>query len=241
MLNTRSFLLRVCLLTLFSVGAACGQTNNANTNTNGGTNIAGNGGGGLTGTTNTGPDITTSTVGSNRSIGSGDDLQGYFDNVQSVFGPAASSNSNGPARSFSFGNFTGNSNISAGGTSRTSRQVRPRFRISFPRSATLTNPALIRNRLSGRLNSASKRSTALRGVRVGGLVEGRVVLSGQVGSRYSRLLAANLMRLEPGVRSVRNDITVASQPPAPTRTSRSPGALDSTAPRAPTPPATPAR
>jgi hypothetical protein len=87
--------------------------------------------------------------------------------------------------------------------------VRPQQRIAFEypvRSATEVGTS-VRTQIS---QVANRRET-LRGVRVETAAQGVVTLRGQVDSEEARKLAAVMARLEPGVREVRNELTVAGE------------------------------
>lgn len=89
------------------------------------------------------------------------------------------------------------------------RSIRPQLKIAFdvPRQRSETNVS----RISARFDKLSTRS-ALRGVTFDA-DGGTVVLRGQVSSEENRKLAGILVSMEPGVRAVKNELTVT--PPAP--------------------------
>lgn len=146
--------------------------------------------------------------------------------LQSAFGPseanafftaissASGQGGRGNTRQFSvFGN-GGTGTTRAGGSSSTTRQVRPRFRLGFVPSKSL-NAAGIQSRTSARLGKLARRVGSIKGVSVTADAKGVVTLTGTVDTPNARRLASNLLRMEPGVRSVRNQLQVAATPTAP--------------------------
>lgn len=90
------------------------------------------------------------------------------------------------------------------------RTIRPQLRVAF--DSPRPKAEVTAKNLNSRIISLSKRA-GLNGVEV--LVEGgKATLRGQVDTEDSRKLAAMLIALEPGVRSVQNDLTV-TNPPTP--------------------------
>lgn len=89
------------------------------------------------------------------------------------------------------------------------KSIRPQLRVAFDSPRPKTD--VTTKNLTVRLDNFAKRS-ALSGVDV--VVDGgKVTLRGQVDTEESRRLAGMLVALEPGVRSVQNDLTVSSPPP----------------------------
>lgn len=111
------------------------------------------------------------------------------------------------ARNFNGGGQT--RQIVTGGSSQTQRQVRPTYRLGFVPSASLL--ARNRQRAVSRFTQITPRVRELSGVSIAPGQNGNVTLRGQATSRYGSLVAAALARLEPGVRRVRNEMTVNSQ------------------------------
>ena len=110
-----------------------------------------------------------------------------------------------------FGNQFGNSNFNnrSGGNSSGDRLgVRPMMRIAF--DAPATTPSVATERVSAQLVRVVERRPELSNVTVLSDDEGRVVLRGTVANQDARELAAALVRLEPGVRGVVNELAVAS-------------------------------
>lgn len=87
-----------------------------------------------------------------------------------------------------------------------SQQVRVRPRIAFDVPARPT--IAVAGRVESQLTALSTRQPELRGVAVGLDLDGVVTLRGNVPNESARRVAAALVRLEPGVRSVRNELTV---------------------------------
>lgn len=102
------------------------------------------------------------------------------------------------------------------------RQVRPQLRLGFeynpPAAATLDATLSTRfEKLTERLNTRGK----FGDVRV--TAEGQAVtLRGQVASENDRRLAGIMARMEPGVSSVQNELTVQAPPKAPTTNGNEP-------------------
>ena len=90
------------------------------------------------------------------------------------------------------------------GSNRTN--VRPQQRIAFDFPARNSNA--IESTLKSRFGVVASRQAGLNGVTITSEAEGVVVLSGEVNSEDSKRLAGVLARIEPGVRSVRNELTV---------------------------------
>ncbi len=87
------------------------------------------------------------------------------------------------------------------------RSIRPQQKVSFE------VPKIPYEELNTTLNSRFERVTrqpALRGVTVDLDADGVVVLSGEVATPSQKQLAANMVRLEPGVKKVRNELTLAT-------------------------------
>lgn len=90
------------------------------------------------------------------------------------------------------------------------RAIRPQFRVAFDELPRPTTE--IRSTLQPRFDSLSQ-SPALRGVAYELDAEGVVVLRGIVDTPSQRRLAENVVKLEPGVKKVRNELTL-NEPPA---------------------------
>jgi osmotically-inducible protein OsmY len=92
------------------------------------------------------------------------------------------------------------------------RSIRPQLKVAFKSPSPIS--ATMQKKLNVRFDGLSKRE-GMGGVNVD-VNGGKVTLRGQVDSEDSRKLAAMLVSLEPGVRSVQNDLTV--NPPVPVET-----------------------
>lgn len=116
---------------------------------------------------------------------------------------------------------TGNRNRGAGGTGtrfganqfagrgqsqRARRIIRPRQKVAF--SFPQRNAAAISTSLRRRFIKIGVREIGLQGLTVTIDQAGTAVLKGEVDSSKSKKLAMILARLEPGVRAVRNELTV---------------------------------
>jgi hypothetical protein len=98
------------------------------------------------------------------------------------------------------------------------RVIRPQMKVAFsaPSPMPAKTTASINNRFQklavqiprGSANRGISNRAELKGVTVQTPEAGEVVLKGTVATEDARRLAAIMARLEPGVRSVRNDITV---------------------------------
>lgn len=121
----------------------------------------------------------------------------------------------GPSGRNSFGSGRGGRNSGRGRTStrrqpaRNSRsaQIRPRFRVAFslrPRTVSAVQASL-----DARFTEVVLQRQSLKAVSVAVGLKGELTLRGQVPDDSARRLAVNLVRMEPGVRKVVNEITIA--------------------------------
>lgn len=86
------------------------------------------------------------------------------------------------------------------------RAIRPQLRVAFDETST-TSATEIRSTLQPRFESLNQ-TPSLRGVAYELDAEGVVVLRGKVDTPSQRRLAENVVRLEPGVKKVRNELTL---------------------------------
>lgn len=103
------------------------------------------------------------------------------------------------------GNNSGN-NGNANNSNQSQRRVRPQLKIAFP-----TNPVpvtAVATSLQKRLSTETLTAGTLRNVQLDMSDEGIVRLSGSVATEDAKSLAAAMVRLEPGVRKVVNEIAV---------------------------------
>ena len=91
-------------------------------------------------------------------------------------------------------------------------QIRPTLRVGFDHTPITATASVSSPRFEQRFTGITERRPQLAGVNISSDYEGRVVLRGTVASEDSKKLAAALLRLEPGVRDIVNEITV--EPPA---------------------------
>ena len=110
----------------------------------------------------------------------------------------------------------GNNQNRFGGNARSRQTIRPALRLGFvppPRpSADVTRSVERRfNTLSVRTAKLADTVPAFRGVSIQVGDAGKVTLTGEVASTEAARLAANILRMEAGVRSVQNDLTVAAR------------------------------
>ena len=103
-----------------------------------------------------------------------------------------------------------NANFANGGKERTTSQVRPRQRVAF--DYNIKSAATVAANASTRLGRITLKNPSLKGVDVV-VQDNQIVLRGKVKTPEQSRLAENLVRLEPGVRSVRNELEV-EQPAA---------------------------
>ena len=110
----------------------------------------------------------------------------------------------------------GNTQNRFGGNARSRQIIRPALRLGFvppPRpSADVTRSVERRfNTLSARTARLADTVPAFRGVSIRVGDAGKVTLTGEVATLQTARLAANILRMEAGVRSVQNDLTVAAK------------------------------
>ncbi|MEX0703278.1 MAG: BON domain-containing protein [Planctomycetales bacterium] len=92
--------------------------------------------------------------------------------------------------------------------------IRPRHEIAF--TYPQLEAAAVRSSLDARFDKISQKQVTLSGVNVAATEQpGVVALRGEVASPEASRLAAIMARLEPGVRAVRNELTVRGQSPSP--------------------------
>lgn len=93
-------------------------------------------------------------------------------------------------------------------TSGTPRQIPTVLRVAFS-IPQLTSPASQFGTSSQTITNVAEVKPELRAVTISVNPDGTAILTGVVSSHESRRLAANLVRFNPGVRQVKNDIVVA--------------------------------
>lgn len=106
------------------------------------------------------------------------------------------------------GNNGQNSQNGGGGNGANANQtplVRPRLEIAF--DFQLPTPVNIQTTLETRLTKLSVKTPGFKGIMLAIEDKGEVVLRGEVGSASEAKLAETMLRLEPGVRTVRNELT----------------------------------
>jgi osmotically-inducible protein OsmY len=91
-----------------------------------------------------------------------------------------------------------------GGQTSTAPAIRPRQRVAF--DYPQPSPARIQGSVQKQLIGISRRFPQFRNVELTPGSAGEVVLTGNVPSARDARLAANLARLEPGVRTIRNEL-----------------------------------
>jgi hypothetical protein len=182
------------------------------------------------GTTNTGNATTSGTTvgqGTTSAVGtaSGQQILGQNDVGNNSFtGRAAPGNFIGVSATTQQANLNAFNQIfqglarNGGGNGRGSNQapperfqLRPTLRVGFDHTPITATASVTSPRFEKRFAGITERRPQLTGVNIASDYEGRVVLRGTVASEDSKKLAAALLRLEPGVRDVVNEITV--EPP----------------------------
>ena len=109
------------------------------------------------------------------------------------------------------GGFGGRGGASQFGSNSRIRVFRPRQRIAF--AYTKRPTSVINNSLHVRFDRLTVSRELFQGVTFQ-LAEGKVTLRGEVDTETARKLAASLVRMEPGVRSVSNELVVKLTPSA---------------------------
>lgn len=112
----------------------------------------------------------------------------------------------------SFGGNTGGNQQQRFGTT-AAATVRPSLRLGFTpitRPTTEVSTAVVRRfeSISARATVLSTTRVELAGLNVMVADQGVVTLQGSVGSEAAKSLAANILRMEPGVRSIKNELVV---------------------------------
>lgn len=223
----------VCVLSLPSVTFA--QQTNTNASTGSSTTasssdigVAGGPAATQAAASNSGQQLTsqnlfsTTTEGSVGSLGSnqGRFATNQFQNAPTATGTGANTAQGGRTTTNQFrGNQNtrrGNTQNRFGGNARSRQTIRPALRLGFvppPRpSADVTRSVERRfNTLSARTAKLADTVPAFRGVSIKVGDAGKVTLTGEVATPQAARLAANILRMEAGVRSVQNDLTVAAE------------------------------
>lgn len=104
------------------------------------------------------------------------------------------------------GNLNSNNNGGGNNANQSQRRVRPQLKVAFP--VTRVPTTIIASSLQQRMSTETLTAGTLRNVQLNMSDEGVVTLSGAVASEDARSLAAAMVRLEPGVRKVVNELTV---------------------------------
>lgn len=137
---------------------------------------------------------------------------------QTTAGSAYEQGATGRSRNFgnrAFGNrgMTRNGNQRGGRSGQGSESeivVRPRYRVAFSHPEPAARS--VQSSLQAQFERTSSRASGLQGVEIRVGSEGVAVLQGTVDSEADRRLAAMIARMEPGIRSVRNELTVREEP-----------------------------
>lgn len=146
---------------------------------------------GLVGTNNFGQTTGNRRTTTNRRGGGARNQQG-FNNGMNGFGP----------QNFNNGNF--NQNIGNAGMVR--RTIQPQHRVAFPFAGPA--PSAVHAKIEKILTPASQSKLHVRNLRIETAGDGIVTLHGDVSSEHHKQLAGMMAQFEPGVRQVRNELTV---------------------------------
>jgi hypothetical protein len=114
---------------------------------------------------------------------------------------------------FGRGNTGGNFNPFAQGSGASLRTIRPSLRLGF---TPIVRPkaevsSLVTRRfvsITNRISTLSTTNASFSGMRISVGDKGVVTLKGNVASADAKRLAANILRMEPGVRSIKNELVV---------------------------------
>lgn len=175
-------------------------------------------GGGNSASSGRGADLEISTTGAaegvNTDFGSG--FVGRSDNSGRFVGNQTVTQQQGFRTQSQFGNFGGSRanqfnsrNGNQFGASDARRQIRIRHVIGFSYKKRSTR--VVQSAVSNRF-AKLRRYPAISGIVIAMNDTGMLTLRGDVESESARRLAANLARLEPGVRKIQNDLTVTVPP-----------------------------
>ena len=216
--------LAVAIITMGSAESSSAQSTLFNRGTTtGGTTGGGAGGGSAAGqqfqNSSRGADVTidtdTASQGVNTNFGTG--FVGRSDNSGRFVGNQTAGQQGGSRGQQQFGNFGGsranqfnsrNTRNQFGGSS-SRRKIRARHVIGF--SYKKRPKTMIQSSVTTRF-SRLKRYPAISGIAIAMNDSGVLTLRGDVESESARKLAANLARLEPGVRNIQNELTVTVPP-----------------------------
>ena len=184
-------------------GATGGMTGGA-----GGLNPFGMQGGGGTGLGGTGAQGSAGIGGTANSGFIGRNGGAFAGNAQA--GQAGAGARGGATRNFSRTGNSGandlrNSEFAGGGKERKTSQVRPRQKVAFEYNVKAAET--VAATASVRMDRITLKNPSLKGVAVA-VQDNQIVLRGKVKTPEQARLAENLVRLEPGVRSVRNELEV---------------------------------
>ncbi len=225
----RQIAVTLCLLALPSLAAAQQSGNTGNSGSgNSGSSSGSTGGPAATqaAATDAGQQLTgqnlfsTTSEGSVGALGSnqGRFATNQFQNAPTAAGIGANSAQGGRTTN----QFRGNQNAGRGRTQNQfrgnvqSRQtIRPALRLGFvppPRPSADVSRSVERrfDTLSARTSRLGDTIPAFKGVSIEVGEGGKVTLTGNVATPQAARLAANILRMEAGVRSVQNDLTVAT-------------------------------
>lgn len=134
-----------------------------------------------------------------------------FRSLQQRGGGGAANRSFSQAGNGGFGNNLGGSDFGRG-SSQASKPIQPRHEVAF--QFPQRDAATIQSTVTTRINALAKKDPGAAGVTVEFPHSGIVVLKGQVQSEEARRLAEMVVRIEPGVRQVQNELVVNATQPA---------------------------
>lgn len=143
-------------------------------------------------------------VNPNGFLGQGNNQQNFIGRNQGQNNSQNRQNNNNRGQG-NFGQNDNNQNGQGQQNQDPKRAIRPQLRVAFDEAPRPTTE--IRSTLQPRFDSLSQ-TPSLRGVAYELDTEGVVVLRGTVDTPSQRRLAENVVRLEPGVKKVRNELTL---------------------------------
>ena len=175
--------------------------------------------GGQTGPGISSPNITTELgalsgmVGQGSFVGQGNAAQGFVGSRQAGTQAPGVSNRNFSGAGFQGGGDFNQFNQLQGQGSSSRRKIQPQYRIAFKRPQLEVRQ--VDERLQRAMSRLSETNPTFAGIDVSLDETGIVALQGVVESDDARRLIEALVRLEPGVRDVTNEIEVGDDPGAP--------------------------
>ncbi|REJ95885.1 MAG: BON domain-containing protein [Planctomycetota bacterium] len=150
----------------------------------------------------------SSMVGQGSFVGQGNTAQGFVGSRQAGTQTQGASNRNFSASGFSGGDDFNQFNQQQGQGPSSRRRIQPQYRIAFERPPLATSE--VNDRVQQSLSRLSETHPAFDGIDVAVDEAGTVGLRGTVQSDDVRRLVEAIVRLEPGVRDVQNELDIAA-------------------------------